>query len=463
MEYFDSIAHTRLKWRQKYAYYNRLLEKYIQFYIPQNVSVLEIGCCTGELLASLKPKRGVGIDYSQKMIDIAQQNHKQLEFHQGDLETLEMDETFDYIILTNNLGYFHDIQEAIHRLKKFCKPTTRIVVSYPSNVWQPILKLSENLGWRMKWPEKHWLSMDDIGNLFDLEGFETVKKDYRILFPVFVPLLSTFLNRFIVNLPIIRHLAINLIQVLKPTFLPRQEQAPSTTVLIPCRNEKGNIEEAIKRLPTLGPKTEVLFVEGHSKDGTYEECLRVKESYPDHDIKVMRQKGKGKGNAVREGFEKATGDILMILDADLTVPPEMLPKFYQAIASGKGEFINGSRLVYRMEKKAMQFLNQLANFSFGYILTYLIGQSLKDTLCGTKVLWREDYLKIEAGRSYFGDFDPFGDFDLLFGAAKLNLKIVEIPVKYKDRTYGSTQISRFRHGWLLIQMTGFAMRKMKFI
>ena len=241
-----------------------------------------------------------------------------------------------------------------------------------------------------------------------------------------------------------------------------EEKDYKISIIVPARNESGNIENAILRTPAFGSSVEFIFVEGHSSDNTWEEMLRVQAAYPGKDIRVMRQGGKGKGNAVREGFEAAHGEVLMILDADLTTPPEDLPKFYHALARNSGEFINGCRLVYPMEKEAMRFLNYLANKFFGLFFTYLLGQRIKDTLCGTKVLFASDYRRINQNRSYFGDFDPFGDFDLLFGAAKLNLKITEIIVHYKDREYGTTQISRFKHGWLLVKMSLFAARKIKF-
>lgn len=462
-DYFDAVASSRLDWRQKAAYYHRQLEEYYRFLIPENASVLEVGCFTGELLNAVKPRRGVGVDSSKGMIHIARERFPHLEFIHEDIQSLALSEIFDYVILTNTLGYFEDLQDAIFHLKRFCGPATRIIVCYPNQVWRPLLHLAEKFGLRMKWPEKHWLSMNDIENLFRLEDFELVKKDYKFLLPLKIPFLSVFFNKVIVNLPFFRHFALNFTMVFRPCRTLRDPQRTTCSVIIPCRNEKGNIEQAVLRLPQLGSRTEIIFVEGHSKDGTLEECQRVKEKYKDKDIKVLVQKGKDKGDAVREGFRAATGDVLMILDADLTAPPEDLPKFYNALVSGKGEFINGSRLVYQMEKNAMRFLNVLANKFFSIMLTYLVGQYLKDTLCGTKVLWKEDYQKIERGRHYFGDFDPFCDFDLLFGAAKLNLKIVEIPIHYRDRTYGSTQISRFRHGWLLLRMTIFAMRKIKFI
>jgi glycosyltransferase involved in cell wall biosynthesis len=212
----------------------------------------------------------------------------------------------------------------------------------------------------------------------------------------------------------------------------------------------------------MGKWTELIFVEGHSQDNTYEAIEQAMAENPQQRAHLLKQTGKGKGNAVRDGFQRASGDILMILDADLTVPPEDLPRFYEALCAGHGEFVNGVRLVYPMEQQAMRFANLIGNKFFGMAFSWLLSQSVKDTLCGTKVLWREDYQLIAANRAYFGDFDPFGDFDLLFGAAKLNLKITDLPIRYRERTYGSTNIQRWRHGWLLLQMVGFAARRLKF-
>jgi glycosyltransferase involved in cell wall biosynthesis len=293
-----------------------------------------------------------------------------------------------------------------------------------------------------------------------MEEFEIVKLDRKLLIPKYIPLLNTIFNTFLANLPGFNSLCLVNLITARPVYRP-QEQF-SVTIVVPARNERGNIENAILKTPDFGTHQEFIFIEGYSSDNTWEEILRVKEAYPGKDIKAMKQSGKGKGNAVREAFEVATGDILMILDADLTTPPEDMPKFYDALSHNRGEFINGCRLVYPMDKEAMRFLNFLANKFFGWFFSYILGQRLKDTLCGTKVLFRKDYELIKANRHYFGDFDPFGDFDLIFGAAKLNLKITEVIVRYRDREYGSTQISRFRHGLLLIRMSLFAARKIKF-
>jgi glycosyltransferase involved in cell wall biosynthesis len=213
----------------------------------------------------------------------------------------------------------------------------------------------------------------------------------------------------------------------------------------------------------MGRGTELVFVEGHSHDDTHAAIEREIAAHPDRPARLYRQAGRGKGDAVRLGFERARGDVLMILDADLTVPPEDLPRFYAALVSGKGEFINGVRLVYPMEKQAMRFLNLVGNKFFSLAFSWLLGQPVKDTLCGTKVLWHADYRLIEANRAYFGDFDPFGDFDLLFGAARLNLKIVDLPIRYRERSYGTSNIQRWKHGLLLLRMVLFAARRIKFI
>jgi glycosyltransferase involved in cell wall biosynthesis len=282
-----------------------------------------------------------------------------------------------------------------------------------------------------------------------------------MLLPVYIPLISDIINGFLAKLPLIKHLTVAQFIVARPIFPVEKNYNPSVSVVVPARNESGNIEAAITRTPDMGEWTEIIFVEGGSSDDTWEEIKRVKEKYPEKKIKITRQDGKGKGDAVRKGFQLAEGEILMILDADLTMPPEELPKFYKAIVENKGEFINGVRLVYPMEDQAMRLLNLYGNKFFSLIFTYILGQNYKDTLCGTKVLRKSDYEKLAANRNYFGDFDPYGDFDLIFGAAKLCLKTVQLPIKYKSRTYGETNISRFSGGWLLLKMSWLGFLKFK--
>ena len=461
IDYFNTLAPKRLKWKKRNSFYHKLLERYFSFYIPPDSKVLEIGCGTGELLNYIKPKEGLGIDFSENMIQIAKQKFPNLNFSVDDIENLNISEKYDYIIISDLLTSLWDIQKSFAELKKVCHKNTRIIISSYNILWEPILKLSEFLGLKSKQPIQNWLTINDIINLMLLEGFEVIKKERKIILPKNIPIFSFIFNNLFANLPIINKLDLVNFIIARP--IEPDTNIYSVSVLVPARNEKGNIENAILRTPKFGKSIEFIFVEGHSQDNTWDEILSIKKKYKDLNIVALKQSGKGKGNAVREGFEIATGDILMILDADLTTPPEELPKFYNALATNKGEFINGCRLVYPVEKQAMRFLNIIGNQFFGTFLSFILGQKLKDTLCGTKVLFRKDYEKIKANRAYFGDFDPFGDFDLLFGATKQNLKIVEIIVRYKDRQYGSTQISRFKHGFRLLKMSLFAAKKIKFI
>ncbi len=463
-ERFDRLAPDRLKWIKKNKYYYEDKKKYHRFLIPENYSILELGCGTGDLLSSLKPSYGVGVDFSSKMIDISQKRYPEIKFIAGDIESLEsLDRKFDYIILSDVLGHLVDVEATFLNLHKFCNSNTRVIISYYNFLWEPLLKLAEVF--KLKMPQRHqnWLTMADIDNLLMLANFQVVKKQSRLLIPKKVPFLSNIVNTYLSSLPVLTHLNLSCYLIARPRADQVSEKKYSTTIVVPTKNERGNIKPCIERIPKFGKHQEIIFVDGHSTDGTSDEIRSIIKLNPDKDIKQYDQDGQGKYDAVKKGFKHATGEILMILDADLTVPPEDLPKFYRSLASGKGEFINGCRLIYPMEEQAMRFLNMLGNKFFSMAFSWLLNQRIKDTLCGTKVIFKKDYERIAAGRAYFGDFDPFGDFDLLFGASKLNLKIVEMPIRYQERSYGNTSISRFRHGLLLLRMVGFAAKRIKFI
>lgn len=464
-KFMDLVAPERDRWiRRNTCYYNDLI-KTLNFNIPEGSSILEIGCGTGYLLGSLKPKDGAGIDLSYEMIRIAKEKYPQYKFYQMDAESLKIERKYDFVIISDTLGYFEDVQKVFSELHKVVHEDSRLIITLHSQFWMPMLSMAEWLKMKMPSSKLNWLNIGDITNLLQISGFEVIKTTKRVLCPKNVPLIASLTNKFLSQLPIINNLCFtNYIVARKQSVLPANNGLFSVSVIIPARNEKGNIENAIKRMPFMGKSTEVIFVEGNSNDGTLDEIKRVCNDYSHlWDIKYCLQDGVGKGDAVRKGFNQAKGDILMILDADLTVPPEDLSKFYNAIATGKGEYINGSRLVYPMEKEAMKILNMMANTFFSWMFSWLINQRLKDTLCGTKVLSKKNYEKIVSNRKYFGEFDPFGDFDLIFGSAKLNLKIVEVPIRYRARQYGETNISRFKHGWLLLKMVFFALNKIKFI
>jgi SAM-dependent methyltransferase len=462
--HYDQMALERHRWREKNAYYHETLLSYVKQLIPKGKKIIVLGCGNGELLSALEPLHGVGIDISGSMIDLASQTNPGLEFIEADAEDSSAwnteTKTFDFIVMPSLVGYLEDIQSTMENMHALCHSDTKLVIVCHNFMWEPILKFGEKFHLKMPQMTRNWVSLEDIENLLYLADFETINKERTLIVPKKVPLFYKFFE-VLGGLPYVNRLCLLNFLVAKPA--DRQTVKEQTvSIIIPCKNERENIRPAIQRLPEFGRRREVIFVEGGSRDGTLDEIQRVIQDFPDRDIKCLVQKENGKADAVWLGFEKAYGEILMILDGDLTVAPEDLPRFYRAIASGKGEFINGSRLVYAVEDDAMRTLNMLGNKVFSLLFTWLLGQRIKDTLCGTKVLSRSDYLRIASERDFFRKSDPFGDFCLLFGASRLKLKIVEIPVRYHTRRYGRTQIDRIRHGFLLLKMCLVAVLKWKF-
>jgi SAM-dependent methyltransferase len=460
----EKIAAKREEFRRRAAFFHEEDLRYLRYLIPEGLRVLEIGCGTGDVLTGLKPSFGVGVDFSPAMIDQAKRLHPNLQFKVGDVEDPDfiasLPKPFDVILIVDTIGSLNDCQCALEALHLQCTQETRIVVAYYSHLWEPLLSFAEWIGLRSKQPLQNVMSPSDIRSIAELADFQFIKSESRLMSPFRLFGLGRLINRFISILPVIRHLSLRHYSVYR-SLRQTPKDIRSASVVIPARNERGNIEAAIKRLPRFCDDIEVIFIEGQSSDGTMEEIKLVAAAHTDWDIKVMAQPGKGKADAVFTAFDAARGDVLMILDADLTVPPEQLPKFWHAITSNKGEFINGSRLIYPMEDDTMRFLNLIANKCFAIIFSWLLNQRFTDTLCGTKVLRRCDYERLKKGRAYFGDFDPFGDFDLIFGATKLNLRCIEVPIRYVARTYGESQISRFGHGILLIKMVIFAFFRIK--
>jgi len=458
---WDYIARNFERWNAGNRYYHRRLTQVFENLVPPGQRVIEIGCAQGDLLAALKPSYGVGVDFSREMVAEARQKHPELTFVHADAHELTLNDTFDAIILSDLINDVWDVEMVFQRIRPLATPSTRVIVNCYSRLWAPILALTSKLGLSTPKLAQNWLVPEDVSNLLYLAGFETLRNQPEILWPLPFRPISVLCNRWLAKLWPFWYFALTNITIARPFPGPAGKDAPRVSVIVPARNEAGNIAEIIRRTPEMGAGTELIFVEGHSTDNTWETIQReVAES--GRPCKVFQQTGKGKGDAVRLGFAEASGQVLMILDADITVSPEDLPKFYEALVSGKGDFINGVRLVYPMHEEAMRPFNFLGNKFFSLAFSWLLRQPIKDTLCGTKVLWKKDYESIAANRAYFGDFDPFGDFDLLFGAARLNRKIVDLPVRYGARTYGETNIQRWRHGVLLLRMAAFAALRVKF-
>lgn len=458
--HYDRIAPVRERHLARHAGFHREKARFLGALVPPGARVLEIGCGLGDVLAACRPSFGVGVDFSAAALRLAARRHPGLRFVAAAAALPALRGTFDFVILDEILGEVVDIQAFLEALHPNLHARSRVIVTWYSKLWQPAWLLWEKLGWKLPQPRPNWLRERDVANLLELADCEVVSTRRRILLPLGLPLLAPLANRALVNLPGLGRLALMGVAIARPRRAPPVN--PTVTVAVPCRNERGTIADVFRRVPGLGAGIELIFCDGHSIDGTLDEILAQQKLHPGRRVIAFPQgEGRGKGDAVRKIFARATGDILVILDADLTVPPEELPKFVRCLAEGRAEFVNGSRLIYPMEKEAMQHLNHLANWFFGVLFSWLIGQPVRDTLCGTKALWREDYERLARGRAHFGDFDPFGDFDLLFGAARLHLRIRDLPVRYRARTYGETNISRFRHGWLLLKMSLVALRKLK--
>lgn len=425
---------------KRYLY--KLLSRYLSFYISESSTAAEIDSNSNSLLKQYLKSA------SYELI--------------GKPDNLK-DKPVDFVILNGNLHYEKDVQTFISSIHDRMNIHSRLIIIYYSSLWKPWIRLATYFKLRSKLPEENWIAHEDVQNLLSLNDMEIVRRDNKVILPVYIPLISYFFNRILAPLPLFRFFSLANIVVARSQHVP-ETGLSSVSIVVPARNEEGNIEEIALKLPKFSENDELIFIEGNSTDNTWNRIQEVAEKFSsERKIIIAQQDGRGKGDAVRKGFSLASGDILMIFDADITVPPEDIVKFYNAIKYNKGEFINGSRLVYPMEKEAMRFFNMIGNKFFAMNFSFIIGQRFKDTLCGTKVISRKNYIRLSENRKYFGEFDPFGDFDLIFGATKLALKIVEVPIRYRERTYGATNISRWKHGVVLLRMLLFAMRKIKFI
>ena len=462
--HWDQVARGGINTNPSRLAYHELLKHYYRYLIPPNQSILELGCGCGDLLAGLRASKAVGVDFSAEMIALAGQRHPECMFVLADVHQVEFNCCFDIIIISDLINDIWDVQKVFRHVRKWCHPDTRIILNFWNKMWQTPLAVARRKGKALPLLTQSWFAPDDVKNLLALENFEVVKHSKEILLPRSIRFLSGFFNKFLSKLPGAAWFTLTNIFVARLCTKPKwKARKPVVSVIIPARNEAGNIKNILGRTPTMGSGTELVFVEGGSTDATFETINGLLAQSPDQLAKLVKQTGKGKGDAVRAGIRAASGEILMILDADLTVSPEDLPLFYEALTSGKCEFVNGVRLVYPLEDEAMRLFNLIGNKVFTVLFSWLIGQPIKDTLCGTKVFSRLHYDLIADNRAYFGDFDPFGDFDLILGATKQNLKIMDLPIRYKSRTYGKTNIERWRHGALLFKMVLFAAKRVKFI
>jgi SAM-dependent methyltransferase len=469
--FYDGLGDGRERWLERSRYYYDSLRHLLRLIVPSGARVLAVGCGSGEQLAALEPSLGVGVDISAAMLDIARRKYPQLELHHQAAEELSLPAHevhagkggFDFVVMVNVVGELADVLAAFKHLRPLVRHDTRLVIFYYNHLWEPLVGPAARLGFKLDNPTQNWLSMEDLRGFLHLAGFEVVKTGVRMPCPKYVPGVAELLNGIVGRLPLVQGLGFVRFLVARPeTPPPKPASQHSCTVVVPCKNEEDNVPAIPERVPYMGQFTEIVFVDDASSDAT---AARVREAiarYPDRPIKLVDGPGRGKGAAVRAGLDQATGDVFMILDADMTVMPEDLPSFLEAVTDNKGELINGTRMVYPLGGNAMRAANIVGNKIFAMLFSFLIGQRVTDTLCGTKVVKREDYVRILAARESFGDIDQWGDYDWIFGAVKSNLKIVELPIHYVERVAGVTKMTnRLRNAWTMLRMCWAALWKLK--
>jgi hypothetical protein len=456
----DSIAQRRDQWVHKNRYYYDSIKHLLRFIVEPQKRVLELRCQTGHLLAAVEPSFGMGVEISDNLLAVARKNYPHLKFECCNPEDADFGEKFDYVI-ASYIFDTEDIQTSLERVREHCTEQTRVLIINYNQLWEPVLALASSLGLRTPFVEPNWVSEQDVQGFLRLSGFQYLRTHHILLCPKYIPLISSFLNGVIAKLPGLRRLCMIQVTVARLESTARKKDEASVSVVVPCRNERGNIQAAVERIPEMGKHTEIIFCDDKSTDGTSDEVRRMQAMYPHRDIRLVQGPGICKAENVWTGFRHAKGDILMILDADLTVMPEELPFFYSALVQGRGEFINGSRLVYPIPKMAMKFTNRFGNKVFGIVFSYLLSQRLKDTLCGTKVLWRRDWLRIEGSIGSWGIRDLWGDYELILGASKLHLEITEVPVHYQERIYGVTKMTRvLSNGFRMLRICHGAWKKL---
>lgn len=454
-EYFEHVAPSWEHWQRKNDFYHATMRDLIGGMIPPGSRVLEVGSGVGDLLASLKPRRGIGLNLAEGLTQRAREKHPELEFHTIEIDFTSLPPTFepDYAVMTNMLDYVYDVWDMLEGLKPAIHEGTLLIVTTNNPLWAPILRLASKLGLRIPDSPRNFITNRDICSVLNLQGFQIVEEGLTLPVPKRFPLLGPLLNAIAPELPVLRF--VSSIQYIAARLrVPRPRL--SCSVVIPCHNEAENIAECVRRVPNMGAWTEIIVVDDGSTDGTKDKVQAILET--DHRVRlVILQKNQGKAAAVQAGFAAATGDVLMILDADMAVAPEELPKFLIPLQDGTADFVNGTRLIYPMHGKAMRVANFLGNKGFCLLASKVLRQRVSDTLCGTKAFFRRDY-----DRMPIGGKERWGDFDFLFGAARLKLRILELPVHYTERRAGKSKMRVLVDGWYFLRACFFGWRMLRF-
>jgi len=454
--YFERISPVWAYWQDKNKFYHQELRQLIQGMIPPGSAVLELGSGTGDLLAMLRPRHGVGLNIAQGLTDLARRKFPDLEFCTVRVDDITVPDNFapEYIVLTNMLDYVYDICEVLEKLFPLMQDGTLLIMTTTNPLWAPILRLASRLGQRLPDSTQNFITNKDIRSVLKLQGFDVVEEGMALPIPRRVPCLGDVVNAVLPEMPVLRY--VSSMQYIVARRRGRR-QPLSCSVIIPCHNEEDNIIECVKRVPDLGSGTEIVVVDDGSTDATRQRVQELMRS--DRRVRLMAtDRNQGKAHAVRAGFAAARGDVLMILDADMAVMPEELPKFLKPLQQGTADFVNGTRLIYPMPGQAMRMANYLGNKAFCFLASWILRQRVSDTLCGTKAFLKRDYERMTHGGK-----ERWGDFDLLFGAARLKLRILEIPIHYQERRAGTSKMRVLRDGWLFLRACWHGWRMLRSI
>lgn len=449
------------RWRSRNRFYHERKAEYLRFIIPEGESVLLIGCEDGALLEALRPSRGLGVDHRPEFIALARKRTPQFVYALSSDLDWSVRRTFEYIVLNDVACEIEDLFVFLQRVARHCTPTSRVVVVQHNYLWRPLFRLAAWLGLKRPEARQNWLSAGDLRVFLDGAGFETIEVRSKLFCPARLLGLGSAINWVAGMLPFVHRLASAELLVARRRDSARTLPRKSASIVLTTRDERGNIEPLVRAIPRVGTATEIIFVEGHSRDGTRAEIERVIDNHPAKKIRLVIQDGEGQGNAIRKGFSEAEGDVIILLEADQTTAPADVIKAFDIIASGRADYVNGSRFIYPRDKGAMPLFNAIGNWLFAAWFTWFLGQRTSDVLCGLKAIDRRQFQRLEKNWGFLGLFDPFGDFELIFGAARLGLKISEVPTRYGRRSYGRPKTKVFRHGMMLLRMASRATRVFK--
>lgn len=459
---FEAPAARELaRFRARNRFYHQRKREYLRFIIPPGESVLVLGCEDGELLAALQPSRGVGIDASSAYRNLASARFPQHEYRASLGAISPAHESFEYVVLDDVAGESDDLFSLLQGIARLCTPTSRLVIVQHNYLWGPVFRMAEWLGLKRRDQKQNWLSMGDLRVFLDGAGFETINVTPKLFCPMRLLGLGPAINWVAGLVPFVHRLASTEILIARKVSHEPHPQNKTASIILTVRDERGNIEPMVRQIPDVGAGTEILFVEGHSTDGTRAEIERVASRYPEKNVRLLVQDGIGQGDAIYKGFSEASGDVIILLEADRTSPPQDVLKAFDIVAGGRADYVNGSRFIYPRDKGAMPLRKVIGNWMFAIWFTWFLGQRTSDVLCGLKAIDRRQFQRLRKNWGSLGLFDPFGDFELIFGAARLGLKICEVPTRYTVRQYGEPKSRFWKHGFMLTRMASRATRVFK--